>query len=292
MKKWIQAARLRTLPLALSSIGMGSCIAWMEGKFSGMIFLLACVTTVTLQVLSNFANDYGDTQNGADLAGRIGPTRAVQSGEITISQMKGAIGIMIFLSLASGISLLYVAFGSFTSPAFLQFLGIGIACIAAAYFYTAGKNPYGYAGLGDLSVFLFFGLVGVAGSYFLYTQRVSLTIGLPAAACGLLATGVLNLNNIRDIESDTRAGKRTLPTRLGLKYAQVYHLLLLSGAMICVFSFYLTLDNHIPLFLLVFPILGWNMRQLYRLPNPDPLLKQLALSTLLLVLLFWLGGIM
>lgn len=289
MKKWIQAARLRTLPLALSSIGMGGAIAWIDGHFSGLIFSLACLTTISLQVLSNFANDYGDTQNGADLAGRIGPMRAVQSGEISTAQMKKAIFIMILSSLVLGIALLYVAFGSFTSPAFLQLLGVGVASIAAAYFYTAGKNPYGYAGLGDLSVFLFFGLVGVIGSYFLYTQTISESIWLPATACGLLATGVLNLNNIRDIASDRRAGKRTLPTRLGAPLAKIYHAVLLSGAMVAALLFYNQLSNHTPWFLLVYPLFGWNIVQVYRLSNPDPLLKQLALSTLSFVVLFWLG---
>lgn len=290
MKKWIQAARLRTLPLALSSIGMGGIVAWFDARFSTPVFVMACLTTISLQILSNFANDYGDTQNGADLAGRVGPARSVQTGEITIPQMKTAIGIMIGLSLLLGITLLFIAFESFTSPAFLSLFGVGLASIAAAYFYTAGKNPYGYAGLGDLSVFVFFGLVGVAGSYFLFTQTLSNTIWLPAMANGFLATGVLNLNNIRDIASDQRAGKRTIPTRLGATKAKAYHIVLLVGAMASLWLYHQTLPNHTPWFVLMYPIFFVNILQVYRLPNPDPLLKQLSLSTLGVVLLFWLGG--
>lgn len=283
---WVEAARPRTLPLALSSIFMGSFTASAEGFFNPWIFGLACLTTIFLQVLSNFANDYGDTQNGADLAGRIGPARAVQTGAITSQQMLRAIILFALLSLTSGIALLWISFGSLTSPAFLQFLGLGILCIAAAYTYTAGKNPYGYAGLGDISVFLFFGLVGVVGSYYLYSQTWSLTSLLPALSSGFFATGVLNINNIRDISSDLRAGKKTIPARFGKKKALVYHWFLLIGGMATA-VLYVAIQGQMQYwFILSFPLFFINGYKVSTLENPDSMLKQLALSTLFFTLIF------
>ncbi|MFN3784319.1 MAG: 1,4-dihydroxy-2-naphthoate polyprenyltransferase [Spirosomataceae bacterium] len=283
---WVEAARPRTLPLALSSIFMGSFTAAAEGFFNPWVFGLACLTTIFLQVLSNFANDYGDTQNGADLAGRIGPARAVQTGVITPQQMFRAIVLFAVLSLFAGIALLWIAFGSFTSPAFLQFLGLGVVCIIAAYTYTAGKNPYGYAGLGDISVFLFFGLVGVIGSYYLYSQTLSLTSLLPALSSGFFATGVLNINNIRDIDSDTRAGKKTIPARFGKQKAFVYHWFLLFGGMITALLYVFLQENTTYWFLLSYPLFLLNGYRVSTLENPDPMLKQLALSTLIFTILF------
>lgn len=283
---WVEAARPRTLPLALSSILIGSFTASAEGFFNPWIFGLACLTTIFLQVLSNFANDYGDTQNGADLAGRIGPARAVQTGVITPQQMFRAIILFATLSLFSGITLLWVAFGSFISPAFLQFLGLGILCIVAAYTYTAGKKPYGYAGLGDISVFLFFGLVGGVGSYYLYSQTWSLTSLLPALSSGFFATGVLNINNIRDIASDTRAGKKTIPARFGKKKALIYHWFLLIGGMTAPLLYVAIQQKNTYWFLLSFPLFILNGFKVTKLENPDPMLKQLALSTFFFTLLF------
>lgn len=283
---WVEAARPRTLPLALSSILMGSFTAAAEGFFNPWVFGLACLTTIFLQVLSNFANDYGDTQNGADLAGRIGPARAVQTGVITPQQMFRAIVLFAFLSLFAGIALLWIAFGSFTSPTFLQFLGLGVLCIIAAYTYTAGKNPYGYAGLGDMSVFLFFGLVGVIGSYYLYSQTLSLTSLLPALSSGFFATGVLNINNIRDIASDTLAGKKTIPARFGKKKALIYHWLLLIGGMTASLLYMVIQEQNTYWFLLSYPLFILNGFKVTKLENPDPMLKQLALSTFFFTLLF------
>jgi 1,4-dihydroxy-2-naphthoate octaprenyltransferase len=159
---WLKAFRLRTLPLALSSIGMGTFLAAYQGEFDGWIFLLCCLTTIFLQILSNLANDYGDTIHGADHADRVGPSRAVQSGLISQSQMNKALLIFIVLSLLSGVYLLLLALDDWLSV--LLFLGIGLLAILAAIFYTMGKKPYGYAGFGDISVLIFFGFVGVAGS--------------------------------------------------------------------------------------------------------------------------------
>ncbi|MFN3849527.1 MAG: 1,4-dihydroxy-2-naphthoate polyprenyltransferase [Spirosomataceae bacterium] len=294
MKNWLSAARPRTLPLALASIFMGSFLAASAGVFDLKICLLCCLTTICLQVLSNFANDYGDTQNGADLAGRVGPMRAVQSGEISPKQMLNAIILFVVLCLAFGIWLLYEAFKDASSNHFYGFLGLGVLCIIAAYTYTAGKKPYGYAGLGDVSVLIFFGLVGVLGSYYLYAKSLDFTKILPALSCGFFATGVLNINNIRDIESDTRAGKKTIPARMGREKAIIYHWILLVAGMASAII-YVVLNGESAynwLFLLSFPLIILNGVKVAKLPNPDPMLKQLALTTLAFVLTFGIGQIL
>jgi 1,4-dihydroxy-2-naphthoate octaprenyltransferase len=296
MKKWLTAFRLRTLPLALSSIGMGSFLAASTGDFKWIIFLLCCLTTIFLQILSNLANDYGDTVNGADSAERTGPQRSVQSGAITINTMRRAIGFFILLSLISGIYLLFVSVG-LNLNVFLFFLSLGILAIIAAITYTAGKNPYGYAGLGDISVLLFFGLLGVLGSNFLFTQKLDLNIIMPALSCGLFSVAVLNINNIRDIESDRKAGKFSIPVRIGRKAAITYHMILIIGGLLT--SIIYTIMNYHSLFqllfLLVIPLLVINAKAVKNKKTADeldPYLKQMALSTLVFVIFFGLGLIL
>jgi 1,4-dihydroxy-2-naphthoate octaprenyltransferase len=286
MKHWLSAARPRTLPLALASIFMGSFLAASSGQFDWLIFFLCCLTTISLQVLSNFANDFGDTQNGADLVGRVGPQRAVQSGAITSKQMLNGIYILTVLCLIFGISLLYFSLKYVSIQAFWGFFGLGLLSILAAYTYTAGKKPYGYAGLGDISVLIFFGLVGVLGSNYLFTKTFDWVNVLPAVSCGLFATGVLNINNIRDIESDTRAGKKTIPARLGKRKAIIYHWVILGLGMISILTFSILQGESKFYYIVVFPLFFWNGIKVARLPNPDPMLKQMALSTLFFVLLF------
>lgn len=289
IKDWLQAARLRTLPLALSSIIMGGFLAEKAGKFDINIFILACLTTVLLQVLSNFANDYGDTQNGADLVDRVGPMRAVQSGRISPSQMFKGIQIVGSVSLLTGLLLIYIAFGGFSSYLFWVFLSIGLISILAAYTYTAGKKPYGYVGLGDISVFLFFGIVGVVGSYFLYTQTLMTDIILPGIMCGALATGVLNINNLRDMKSDKNAGKITIPVRLGRRNSIFYHWFILAVAIISTWLFTLKIEDVKPYYYLSFALIILNGIQVSKTENPDPYLKTLALTTLAHVLLLGLS---
>ncbi len=292
-KAWIKAFRLRTLPLAIASIGMSGFLAAVYDNFRLDVFLLCILTTVLLQVLSNLANDYGDFMNGADLVGRIGPERAVQSGAIKPEQMKNAVVLLAFLSFLSGVFLLYIskAFESFNMFGF--FLAMGILAIVASIKYTAGKNPYGYSGLGDISVLIFFGWVGVCGSFFLQTGTLTAEIILPATSCGLFATGVLNINNIRDIESDTEAGKRTIPSRLGKEKAVWYHILLLTtGLLSAVLYTIITYKNLWQwLFLVSVPLFIINIVKVKTNDSKhlDPYLKQMALSTLLFVLSFGTG---
>lgn len=296
MKKWLEAFRLRTLPLALASIGMGAFLAASSGYFEWSIFALCALTTIFLQVLSNLANDYGDSIHGADSAERTGPQRAVQSGAISQKAMLGAIIIFALLSLASGIGLILQAFGGI-GQSFWYFLGLGGVSILAAITYTAGRKPYGYAGLGDISVLIFFGFVAVLGSAYLYEQKLEWTYILPALSVGLFSVGVLNVNNIRDIASDEKAGKKSLPVRIGRKAAVQYHIALLTlgfgAAVFFNFTFYNGLGQW--LFVLTLPLFIINMKAVATKTNSnelDPYLKQLALSTLLFVLLFGIGQLL
>lgn len=294
-KPWIKAFRLRTLPLALSCIAMGGFLAAANGAFQWNIFLFSILTTIFLQILSNLANDYGDSVHGADSADRKGPSRAVQSGAISPGQMKTAIGIFVALCLASGVSLLLISFG-FNWNAIFFFFGLGVLSILAAIAYTTGKKPYGYAGLGDFSVLIFFGLIGVMGSNYLFTKQFDWIHVFPALSCGFFSMGVLNINNIRDIESDRNAGKCSIPVRIGRENAIKYHWFLLVGGLISASAFIvLTYQSPLQLlFVLSFPLFVMNGLAVQRKPGEklDPYLKQLALSTLLFVVLFGLGQVL
>jgi 1,4-dihydroxy-2-naphthoate octaprenyltransferase len=288
----MNAFRLRTLPLSLSSILMGGFLALYAGFFRWDVFLMCILTTVFLQILSNLANDYGDSVHGADSVHREGPKRAVQSGAIKPHAMKLAVVIFVILCLLSGVSLLILAFG-INWRAISFFFVLGLLSIAAAMAYTMGKKPYGYAGLGDLSVLIFFGFVGVMGSYYLLTQTISWNVLLPALSCGVFSIAVLNINNIRDIESDVKAGKYSVPVRIGREKAIVYHWLLLGSGFIAA-TIFTILSYHSPwqlLFLFSLPLLIRNGVAVNRKSSLelDPYLKQMALTTLLFVLLFGIG---
>jgi 1,4-dihydroxy-2-naphthoate polyprenyltransferase len=289
---WIKAFRLRTLPLAVSCIAMGGFLASAASAFRWDIFLLCILTTIFLQILSNLANDYGDSIHGADSADRKGPSRAVQSGAVTPLQMRFAVVVFVLLSLVSGVALLLVAFGPAWKAIFF-FFALGILAILAAIAYTVGKRPYGYAGLGDLSVLIFFGFVGVLGSYYLFTKSISVNETLPALSCGLFSIAVLNINNIRDIDSDRRAGKFSIPVRIGREKAIAYHWLLLfaglgSAALYTALTFASAWQL---LFLVTLPLFIINAKAIATKPSHelDPYLKQMAMSTLLFVVLFGVG---
>jgi 1,4-dihydroxy-2-naphthoate polyprenyltransferase len=295
IKAWLSAFRLRTLPLALACIGMAGFLAAAADQFNLLLFVLCCLTTVLLQILSNLANDYGDSINGADHADRTGPIRAVQAGIISAAQMKKAVVVFVLLSLFSGLSLLWFSFG-WNWRALALFFGLGLLSIAAAIGYTVGKKPYGYIGLGDISVLIFFGLVGVMGSYYLFTHSVTWMEVLPAISCGVFSIAVLNINNIRDIESDRSAGKFSIPVRIGKPNAVTYHWILLIIGLVSAMV-YTLLQYQSPwqfLFLITVPLFIKNGLSVQKLPSAelDPFLKQMALTTLLFVLLFGLGLIL
>ena len=290
---WIQAFRLRTLPLALASVFTGAAIADEANAENGTALALIILTTVLLQILSNLANDYGDSVHGADNAGRVGPARAVQSGAISISAMKKGVLTTALLAFISGLALLYVSlFASGRMLEGLTFLGLGLLAIAAAVKYTAGSNPYGYQGLGDASVLLFFGWIGVAGTAYLLGSRFTFELLLPATAIGSFAAAVLNLNNLRDHLNDAASGKRTLVVKMGFEKAKGYHL-----------GLFLLGWTNLLVWLIAFNEVSWrwltlvpvvvhivHLRKVFRTHDPallDPELKKIALSTFVIAIILF-----
>ncbi len=290
---WVEAFRLHTLPLALSSIITGSLVAVAEGKYRWSVILMAMLTTVLLQILSNLANDYGDVVKGTDNEMRVGPKRGLQNGSISKRQMKNAIMIFAILSLISGLVLLYLALGEHWLMALL-FFGLGLAAIAAAIKYTVGDHAYGYRGLGDLFVFIFFGLVAVIGTYYLNTLQLNFSLLLPASAMGFLSAGVLNLNNMRDIDNDRASGKHTLASALGYHNARMYHVVLIGLAFLFAFL-YVLLKFHSFwnfLFVLSLPFFLRDLAKIFKTADKAalyPYLKSLAISTLAFSVLFGVG---
>lgn len=294
IESWFKAFRLRTLPLSFSTVILGSMLAVYKGGFQPAILIGTLTTTLFLQILSNLANDYGDYKNGIDNDNRLGPKRSVQSGEITAKQMAVAIVICAIFAFISGLWLLYEVSKKADITIVLTFLVLGLLAIGAAIKYTVGKNPYGYIGLGDIAVFLFFGIVGVSGTYFLHTNQLEWRELLPAVSIGLLATGVLNLNNMRDIENDRNSNKRSLVVIMGLPKAKLYHGLLILGAIASVLI-YTFLEYHSPyqfLFLFAVPMLIQNMLVVFRSTRSsefDGELKKLAIATLIFAITTGLG---
>jgi len=291
---WIKAFRLRTLPLALSATVLGSFLGFAEDSFKWGVFIFGSLTTLFLQILSNLANDYGDAMKGTDNEERLGPLRVTQSGLVSLMQMRWMIGIFAFLSLLSGSLLIWIGLRGGDMLGYAIFFLLGFAAIFAAIKYTIGKKPYGYEGLGDLMVFVFFGIVGVAGTYFLHTSSFSLSILLPASSVGLLSMGVLNLNNMRDHENDAESGKNTLVVRMGLSWAKAYHVILLVTAFLMALSYtIMNFESYLQLLLLVpVPLLFLDVKKVINNTVPVELnaeLKRLAMATLLFSLSFGLG---
>ena len=299
MKHWIQAARLRTLPLSVSGIIVGSMYALAYPTdniltptevFNWRIFGYAILTTLGLQILSNFANDYGDGMKGTDNDDRIGPKRAIQSGVITPQAMKRAIIITASLTLLSAMLLIYFAFRETNLGYSLFYLVLGILAIASAIRYTVGNTAYGYRGYGDLFVFVFFGLVSTLGVNFLYSKQLNFDLFLPAIAIGLLSVGVLNLNNMRDEESDRKSNKNTIVVKIGGANAKIYHYFLIVTAMVLMLVFGIINNFHFDqyLFVLAYIPLIKHLVTVYKNKNHrelDPELKKLALSTFALSVL-------
>ena len=301
MKHYIKAARLRTLPLSVSGIIVGSAAGINEAGnsetytffFESPVFWLAMLTTTGFQILSNFANDYGDGIKGTD-DHRKGEARMVSSGIISPSQMKRAIWITTLFTLLLALLLIYTAFGKDHFGYSLLFSGLGLASIAAAIKYTVGKSAYGYSGFGDLFVFLFFGLLAVCGTYFLFTRTLNFHIFLPAFTTGLLSTAVLNLNNMRDRVNDAKAGKNTIVVKTGITFARYYHCYLIAAsflfALLHVVIHYKTpyqllfILAYIPLIRHLIFVMNNKEEE-----NLDGELKKVALSTFLFAILFALG---
>ena len=278
----MSAARLRTLPLSVSGIIIGSSYAFFVNKFNSSLFIVALLTTIAYQVLSNFANDYGDGIKGAD-DNRTGPKRAVQSGLISRPSMKKAITILSLVSIILTLCLVTLAFGAFSKYFFL-FIALGSLAIFAAIKYTVGKFAYGYFGLGDLFVFIFFGIVSVLGSNFLFSTNLNWLLMNPAITLGLLSVGVLNLNNMRDLKSDEKLGKKTLAVYMGKKTSKIYHSVIISTAIVLMLKFQISLEIqsiflNIVLFINVLGLLI-HLFQIYNITQPsryDNFLKVVAL---------------
>ncbi|WP_313049498.1 1,4-dihydroxy-2-naphthoate polyprenyltransferase [Atlantibacter subterraneus] len=292
---WLESLRPRTLPLAFASIVVGSALAWWQGVFDPVVAFLALLTAGLLQILSNLANDYGDAVKGSDKPDRIGPLRGMQKGVITQAQMKRALIITVALICLSGLALVWVACRTFSD--FLGFLLLGLLSIIAAITYTVGTRPYGYLGLGDISVLIFFGWLSVMGTWYLQAHTLIPAIFLPATACGLLATAVLNINNLRDIDSHRNTGKNPLAVRLAPGRARRYHAFLLIGTLVCLALFNL-FSLQSPwgwLFILAAPMLVRQAQYVVRERDPlamRPMLERTVKGALLTNLLFAIGVIL
>lgn len=281
---WIKAARLRTLPLSVSGILVGSFAAYADGLFNMSIFLLSLSTTISYQILSNFANDFGDGIKGTD-KNRIGPTRLIQSGQISKTQMILGIKISVLISFILTVILIFTSFkGSLFNIAFFLFLGI--LAIISAIKYTIGKNAYGYIGLGDVFVFIFFGLVSVMGSNFLYSSEIKLELIFPSLTLGFLSAAVLNLNNMRDLRNDKQSKKNTIAVKLGAQNAKIYHYILILLSIINVLLFYFnTEQNSLFNIIMVFSVIIILLYHIFQVSilsreiDFDKLLKPLVLTT-------------
>lgn len=296
IKNYIKAARLRTLPLSISGIIVGSFLAVSSGFFDWYIFILSIFTTIGFQVISNFANDYGDGIKGTDTI-RMGEERMVSSGKISPKQMKLAIIYTSILTIIIAVMLIYKAFGSSNFGYSLLFFCLGIISVIAAVKYTIGGSAYGYSGFGDLFVFVFFGLLSVLGSYFLYTKQVHFTNLLPALSIGLLSTAVLNLNNMRDCENDKISNKNTIVVKIGSKAAKRYHYSLLFLSLVFAIIFVISKYTKIVQFIFLIAYIPLSIHSIYvykseDASNLDGELKKVALSTFLFAILFGLGQVL
>jgi 1,4-dihydroxy-2-naphthoate octaprenyltransferase len=292
MKHWIQAARLRTLPLSVSGIILGSFYAMSQSMFNWKIVIFALSTTLGLQVLSNFANDYGDGIKGTDNEDRVGPQRAIQSGAISPAAMKNAMILTAVLTMISAMILIYFSFKDTNYVYSLSYLILGALAVTSAIRYTVGNTAYGYRGYGDVFVFVFFGLVSTMGIYFMFAKSLEngYLLLLPASAIGLLSVGVLNLNNMRDELSDRKVNKNTIVVKIGGAKAKIYHYFLVITAMVLVLIFAFLNDFHFDQYIFVvayFPMIS-HLITVYKNKDArklDPELKKLAISTFLLSVL-------
>lgn len=294
IKPWISSLRLKTLPLALSAILLGNTLAYWQQHFNLWIMLLTVITAALLQILSNLANDYGDGIKGTDKIDRVGPLRGIQQGLINLQQLRVALIINIMLCLISGLTLLILACNTYTE--FGQFILLGFLSIVAAMTYTIGKKPYGYIGLGDISVLVFFGLVSILGSYYLQTKELPFYLIYPAVGCGLLSVGVLNINNLRDAKSDKLNNKRTFIVLIGTKAGCYYHavLIILAYLLLAHFSFYYLHSMWSYLFLFIIPLACRHIYNVFKFRATNVMSSQLIamIRIAMLTTLFYIIGIL
>ena len=281
---WVAAARLRTLPLSIAGIVVGNALAIQKEGFCPYVFGGSLLTAIVFQILSNFANDYGDGLKGTDNQERIGPKRVLQQNLLSEKSLFRGILITAVIGFILATVTILIAFEVSELKSSLVFLALAVAAIFAAYKYTAGKGAYGYYAMGDVFVFAFFGLLAVGGSYFLQTKQLNNVLWCFATAIGGLSTAVLNLNNMRDMQNDIAVGKKTIAALLGLKGAKIYHTVLVLGSMTALSAGVLYefkgWVGYIPL-LAIIPLLlqlVWTLK-LKSHKDFDGLLKPLALTT-------------
>ena len=292
-KYYLKSMRLRTLPLSLAGVLMGSLLAVADYKVPAAVVLLVCLTTVLLQILANLANELGDVQHGTDTAERVGPGYGLNSGELTVSQMKGFIGVILALCIASGLVMIWVSFGTLFCMESLILIILGAAAIFAAMRYTLGRNPYGYRAMGDLFVFIFFGQVAVLGAYFMCAHTLhGWLLLLPASTIGFFSVGVLNTNNIRDMKTDA-PNRVTVAMKLGVHRARIYQtvLIVLGWACMIVYSALRFPDWRHWLFVLTLPLYIIHLRGVWTHEEKalDKYLPMLVMSTFLFAILTGIG---
>ena len=288
----VASMRLRTLPLSTGGVILGILLATADFKVDLWVAVLIVLTTVCLQILSNLSNELGDVLHGTDTEDRQGPQYGLNSGVLTIGEMKVLIGIFVVLCIVSGTAMTLQSYGTLWDLTPILVLLLGAGAIMGAMKYTLGRNPYGYRGLGDFYVFLFFGLVAVLGSYFVASHTLFWRLLLPGAAVGCFSVGVLNVNNIRDMETDA-ANRVTVAIRLGERKAKVYQTVLivlgwifmLAYCQLRMFSWW-----HY-LFVLTLPLFILHLRGVWTRSGKklDPMLPLLVMSTFLFCLLAGIG---
>ncbi|MFV0391775.1 MAG: 1,4-dihydroxy-2-naphthoate octaprenyltransferase [Paludibacteraceae bacterium] len=292
LRFYLESMRLRTLPLSVSGIIMGGMLATSRLQWDTGVFSWALLTALSLQILSNIANELGDLQKGTDNEHRLGPIRSVQRGKLTEKNLSRFLLVFIVLSALFGLCLIWTAFDSFLSIQSWIMILLGSLTIVAAIKYTFGQNAYGYIGLGDLFVFIFFGIVSVVGVYFLMAKSIYLSIFLPASSIGLLSTAMLNQNNMRDIDNDTNFKKKTLAGRMGLKSAKVYHfaLITLAFVLMSIYSIIQKMNAFGYLYVLTFPVFAWHLHSVFGNEGKtlDKQMKVISIGTILFSLA---GGI-
>ena len=288
----LKSMRLRTLPLSLAGVSLGILLAASDYKVSVWTAVLTILTAVCLQILSNLSNELGDVLHGTDTDQRQGPRYGLNSGEMTVNQMKALIGGTIVLCIVSGLLMIRSSFGTIFCFDGICMMMLGAAAISGAMKYTLGRNPYGYRGLGDVFVFIFFGIVAVLGSYFVVSHTMPMLILLPAAAIGCFSVGVLNINNIRDMATDA-FNRRTVAIRLGSRNARIYQtaLIIIGWALMATFCLMRFFDPWHYLFVLTLPLFIVHLRGVWTLDGKDldRMLPLLSLSTLALALLAGFG---
>lgn len=292
LKFYIAAMRLRTLPLSLAGVLLGLMLASADYHVHWTIFVSTLLTTAFLQILSNVSNELGDAMRGTDSADRQGPAYTLATGLLSAGEFKVMIAVYVVLCILSGLAMIYCSFGTLLSLESVMLMLLGAASISGAMRYTLGKNPYGYRGLGDIYVFVFFGIVAVLGAYFVGSHTLHWKMLLPAASMGAFSVGVLNVNNIRDMKTDA-ATRVTVPLKIGERNARIYQTCLIAAGWTAMIAYVLLrmFDPWHYLFVLTLPLFVIHVRGVWKRTGKylDPMLPLLVMSSFAFAVLGGLG---